>query len=355
MRAAISIPDRSPDRLARVAFASAFATLKINGQTDAEDILKQRHPKDAESLAILKRAIVGAANTSDDGWAASLATTGFRAFLAGLGPISAASRLIDLGLAVEMGDELQAVYPVRNGGPASIGWVHEMGVVPVVTRAFGRVTVGPRCKVAVTTVFTGEMARRSDAESTFTTMLREDTAATLDLIYFSTSAGGNGAHAGLLNGLAALPPSTAGGKAAMQADLAALAGAVAPNGSGQIAFIMSSALAAIFPISFPEVSEKVVIFPSAAVPADRVIAVDPLALLHATAQEPDISASRDTVLHMEDTAPDHIGTAGTPSAIAAPVQSTFQTDQVALRLIFDIAFAKRRSNAVAYIDGVDWE
>ena len=354
MRAAISIPNRSPNHLARAAFATAMAGLKINGQADAESILRQRHPKDAESLAIIQRATVGGANAQDEGWAAALTATGFRAFLADLGPISAASRLIDLGIAAQLGDAREAVYPARNGAPQAIGWVPEMGLIPVASRSLQKVTLGPKRKVAVITVFSEEMARRADAETVFTTMLREDAAATLDLIYFNTAAATGGAHAGLLNGVSPLASSTAGGEAAMRADLAALAAKVAPNGSGQVVFIVSSAAALTFPISFPEVADKVTVLGSPAVAADRVIAVDPLSLLHAADQVPDIVAGRDATLHMDDSNPAHIGAAGTPNTVAAPVQSMFQTEQVALRLIFDIAFAKRRANAVAYMDGADW-
>jgi hypothetical protein len=38
----------------------------------------------------------------------------------------------------------------------------------------------------------------------------------------------------------------------------------------------------------------------------------------------------------------------------SPVRSMFQTASIALRAIVDVAFAARRTGAVAYVDGVYW-
>ena len=60
----------------------------------------------------------------------------------------------------------------------------------------------------------------------FGQILRENVAAALDLAYFSDTAASAAAHAGLLAGVTPLTASTAGGVAAAQSDLAALASAV---------------------------------------------------------------------------------------------------------------------------------
>ena len=86
------------------------------------------------------------------------------------------------------------------------------------------------------------------------------------------------------------------------------------------------------------------IFPSAAVPPNRLIAIDPPGIVHAFGDVEIVSSSHAPV-HMADN-PTTID-AGTPSI------STFQTAMVSLRLLIDVAFVKRRPGAVAYADR-DW-
>jgi hypothetical protein len=57
---------------------------------------------------------------------------------------------------------------------------------------------------------------------------------------------------------------------------------------------------------------------------------------------------------MEDTAPQHLGTPGTPAVAAAPAVSMFQTDSMALRLILPMNWAVRRAGTVAWVAGVTW-
>ena len=349
MRALISLPKTGPNHVARAAFASILAALKNRNN---RDILKERYPGDDKALALLQRAAVDPGKTT--GWSTGLTETAFRSFLTDLQPMSAASRLISLGIPALLEGYTEAKYPARNGAPATVGWVSEGGAIPVVARSLTTVTVGPTRKLALLTVFTREMAARSDAEDVFTNLLREDAAATLDAVYFSTAAGSASAHAGLLNGVSPISASSQGGVTAMRGDLAAIIEAVTSGGSGQFVIIMSTTNAATFPIRFPDVDlERITILPSPSVADDRVIAVDPLSLLHGTDPAPEIMAGEDAAVHMDDAAT-QLSAAGTPNTVAAPVMSMYQTGQIALRILADIAFAKRRAGAVAYVDGLDW-
>ncbi|WP_441256061.1 hypothetical protein [Tardiphaga sp. 285_C5_N1_2] len=350
MRALISMPKSGPNHVARAAFAAVIGAIKSQAP---QKVLRSLYPGDEKSLSVLQRATVAPATTTQGGWASELTQTAFRAFLTDLQPISAASRLIALGVPALLDGFTEGKYPARSGAPATVGWVSEGGAIPVAQRLLSTITIGPTRKLALLTVFTREMATRTDAEEVFTQLLREDTAATLDAVYFSTAAGSGSAHAGLLYGLSAIPASSAGGDAAMKADLTALVAAVAAGGSGQVVFIMSTVDATTFPINFPETANKVTIFGSTAVPDGRIIAVDPVSLLHGTDPAPSIDASNDTAVHMSDAAT-QLSVAGAPPTVAAPVVSMFQSGQIALRILADIAFAKRRAGAVAYIDGADW-
>lgn len=348
MKSLISLPPRQPDAFARAAFATFVAAAKGSG-SDPRDVVARRWGEDRATLAVLGRAAVEPAKTT--GWASELTQTAFRAFLAGLEPLSAAARLIPMGVPARLEGLGAAKYPARAGPRGNVPWVAESGAIPVAVRELEQVSLGPAKKIALITVHTHELASRADGEAVLTTLLREDAAATIDAAYFSTAAGSGSAHAGLLHAVTPLPASSAGGREAMLEDLAALASAVAAAGSGQVVFIMATGRAAALPILAPELA--ITVLPSPSVPADRVIAVDPLALIHATDPAPELFASRSAAVHMDDD-PSQIGEAGSPNTVAAPVVSMYQTAQIALRILADIAFAKRRPGAAAYIDGADW-
>ena len=93
------------------------------------------------------------------------------------------------------------------------------------------------------------------------------------------------------------------------------------------------------------------IAPSAAVPADRVIAADAAALLVSVDPAPEILTAEEGTIHMSDVPLEIVSDS---PATADPVRSLFQTASTAARVLHDLAFAKRRSGAVAYVDGATW-
>jgi hypothetical protein len=50
----------------------------------------------------------------------------------------------------------------------------------------------------------------------------------------------------------------------------------------------------------------------------------------------------------------NIGSVGTPTTVSAPTASMFQVSSIAMRLLVDLAFAKRRADGVQYIDAIAW-
>jgi hypothetical protein len=79
-----------------------------------------------------------------------------------------------------------------------------------------------------------------------------------------------------------------------------------------------------------------------------VIAIDPVSIAHGYGANPDLITSGSATIHMDSTAlPISAG-----GVTAAPVRSLWQTDSMATRMMLDIAFSKRRSNAVAFMEEV---
>jgi hypothetical protein len=50
-----------------------------------------------------------------------------------------------------------------------------------------------------------------------------------------------------------------------------------------------------------------------------------------------------------------IGTPGSPAVVAAPVQSMYQTAQIAIRMTANVSWAMRRAGMVQFIaSGINW-
>jgi hypothetical protein len=82
--------------------------------------------------------------------------------------------------------------------------------------------------------------------------------------------------------------------------------------------------------------------------------VDAADYVSVSGDAPRFEISDQATLHMEDTNPLQLAAAGTPAVVAAPAQSMFQTDSLALRLILPLNWTMRRAGVVAWVAGVTW-
>jgi hypothetical protein len=141
-----------------------------------------------------------------------------------------------------------------------------------------------------------------------------------------------GRPAGLRHNIAALPPSTATDPhTAMIQDMITLGGAVSPIG-GRIVFVASPPRAVA--IDFWSYGPLPVL-PSQALAPNDLIAIACNGLASAVAAVPEVEASKIAALHMEDSAPLAIGTPGSPSTVAGPTKSIWQTDTVGIKIRFN--------------------
>lgn len=327
--------------LPRAAWASVAAQV---GLSNAEAVLAKAYPNDPVAAAIVARSAIGGAISTSPAWAGTLIGRATAEFLRSL-PRSAASRLIEAGVKVVLAGVGIVNVPILSAPLVATPWIPESGAIPLSAFSFGTTPLQGK-KLGVIVCLSNELARYSGAEQIFNSLLLETAALSLDAAYFATSAGSTSAHEGLLNGITPLA-----GSDDMMADLRALAAAVSgPGSSGQVTFITAPGRAAA---ALLDATVRATLLPSPALPADRVIAVDPLSLIHGHDGSPDISASIDATLNMSDT-PTDIGTPGTPNLIAAPVMNMFQVGMISMRLLVDIAFAKRRADCVQYADGCSW-
>lgn len=336
--------DLAHKQFPRAVFAKAQA--KITNR-DARDFAGD----DETTLAIIERA--NAPLGTMGGWGSGLLQNSWQSFLVSLAPYSGAARLIELALKAALTNaEFASSYPVRPSGPATPAWVEEGGPIPLSTSNFLNVPIGPLKKQASIVAWSRELSKRSDADAIMETMLREDVAAGLDAAFFATTAASSAANAGLLNGVVAGAGYGGGDVEAAKQDLMGLSDAVSAGGSGAVTFVVNPKRLARLRILDPILSASLDIVPSAAVPVDRVIAADGPALLVSVDAAPDIDISTNALLHMSDTPLEIVSDTGPTTA--DPVRSLWQTATIAVRVIHELAFAKRRSTAVAFLDGATW-
>lgn len=343
VRPAIEAP---PVSLVHAAFALLSARTVKGRDADkiAPALVREMWPGDRAALALIERASVEPGSMTTTGWGEEIAPAIVGRFIEWLAPSSAIAALIPLGVPVTLAAEQSVTLSTRTTAPAAAAWVEELAGIPVRAGAFSAVTVGPVRKLGVIVPFSRELARRADAFATFAAMLRYEAAVSIDAAYFSATAASAAAHAGLLSGVSATTPA-----GDMSDDLEALARAVGAAGSGDVAFIAGPGLAASIRTRRPDLRAPVLA--SLAVAEDRVIAVDPSALVHAIGRDVDISAGEEMLIHMSTVPLEIVNDSGTT---ADPVRSMFQTATLAMRMLIDIAFAKQRSGAVAYSDAVSW-
>jgi hypothetical protein len=163
------------------------------------------------------------------------------------------------------------------------------------------------------------MMRNSNAEAIVRQVLMDNVGPSLDAAMFSAAAAVVDVRpAGLLNGIAALTPSTSTNKAeAMTDDVAALATATAPvPGNAPIVLIVGPAQAVALQMR-PPGATPFPIFVSSTLPPKRVIAVAAQALATAVGV-PEIDASKSATLHLASPAS---GIADSGGVEAYPVRS----------------------------------
>jgi hypothetical protein len=155
--------------------------------------------------------------------------------------------------------------------------------------------------------------------------------------------------AGLLNGIAGLTPTVAGGAKSdvMADDLGKLINAISPVAGAGFFIVAAPEQAAA--LQFRLAQQVPNVRASEALAAGTVIAIAPRAFV-SIFETPRVEASFEALVH-EDTAATAIATG---AAIAAPTRSLFQTNAVGLRLACPVSWALRSTSAVAWMSGVNW-
>jgi hypothetical protein len=201
--------------------------------------------------------------------------------------------------------------------------------------------------------------------------IQQDTSVAIDSVLIDSNPATTIRPAGLLNGVTGNTPTalTNGAMAALIADLEGLINTISTNTSGNVRSpvflanqtdmlrvgLTQATNTGIFPFK-DEIAKgtllNIPIIDSTTVPAKTLILVDAADFVVVGGDAPRMEMSDQATLHMEDTNPTDL--VASPSTVAAPQRSLFQTDSLALRMIMPLNWTQRRAGTVAFVSGVLW-
>jgi len=341
------------------------------------EVMKNEYGDDEPTRAVLNvitRAASVPADTVTSGWASQLVETSITEFFAALMPNSVYPALASRGGKFSFGRAGIVSMPTRAATPTIAGsFVAQGAAIPVRQGAFSAITFTPK-KMAVISVFTRDIAEHSTPaiEGLIRQAIVEDTAVAIDSVLLDATAATTTRPAGLKAGVAATTATAAGGINALIGDIRGLTGALITGTNGNMrspVWIMNPAdvlAASLLPATagggeFPFKTELTggtlqgfPVIASSNVTADTMLLVDAADFVSVTGDTPRFDVSDQATIHMEDTTPLAISTAGSPNTVAAPVRSLWQTDCVGVRMLLDLNWGLRRTGVVSWTQTMTW-
>jgi HK97 family phage major capsid protein len=286
-------------------------------------------------------------------------------------PKALLTRLAARGLTLGFGNAGRIVIPTRSRTPTIAGsFVGEGMAIPVRQGAFTSQTLTPK-KMAVISTWTREMGDHSipSIEGLIREAIQIDTQVAIDSVLIDANPATVIRPPGLLNGVAATTATAGGGIAALVGDVTSLISAISTATYGntrslvwlanQTDMLRASMLTAANTGMFPFREEirggtlnTIPIIDSATVPTKTLILIDAADFVVVGGDAPRMEMSDQATLHMEDTNPADLVVS--PSTVAAPQRSLFQTDSLALRMVMPLNWAQRRAGTVAWTQSVTW-
>jgi HK97 family phage prohead protease/HK97 family phage major capsid protein len=351
---------------------------KADGSTleAARSKIAIRHPEYLDEATkivadIVLRAASAPALTTVAGWAQELAQTTYAALMPLLMPQAILTRLAPKGLSLSFGAAGRIVIPTRNRTPTLAGsFVGEGLAIPVRQGAFSSQTLTPK-KLAVITTWTREMGDHSipAIEGLLREAIQQDTSVAVDTVLIDANPATVIRPAGLINGVSVTTATAGGGIAALVGDVVALINAISTATFGNVrnlvwlvnqtdmlrASLLSAANTGIFPFRDEIRGGTLATIPfiaSATITAKTMILVDAADFVVIGGDAPRMEMSDQATLHMEDTTP--LELVASPSTVAAPQRSLFQTDSLALRMVLPLNWVQRRAGTVAWTQSVTW-
>lgn len=381
-------------RAADLLIQSALIALRSYVERRSPDEILERDFGDNKELITVTRAVVQPAQTGVTGWAAELMDTVTGDFQDLLMPESIWRRMPMMRFTFDNG---KIRLPGRSARGLAGDFVSENQPIPVKRTTFVSVNLEPY-KLAVITSLTRELARYSNPSAIpiLRQAMTDDTMVTLDTLFLDATAAVATKRPAGLQALATGANTRASSGTTLANVITDLKAATTQMGSLNMGrrpvWIMNTVrfqslalmvnAAGTFMFRDELMNGTLIGIPvlhSTNVPSAIVFLVDAAELATASDITPEIEISTDATLHMQSTPTSAVadgtgavagevqpiafpaggapgGTPGTADLddYAQPVQSMFQTNALALRLIWPIDWDLRRAGGVQTITGVAW-
>lgn len=357
-------------------FRAATCAIRAHLQRRTIDDVRRECYGDDEATKIITDVVTKAASapatTTTSGWASQLVQTVNVDFMESLTPAAVFPSLSARGLKLNFGRAGVISVPTRAATPTIAGsFVGEGAPIPVRQGAFTSTPLTPK-KMAVISTFTREIANHSvpAIEGLIRDAIQDDTSVALDTVLLDAVAASTIRPAGLRNGVTPLTGTAGANFDAAVSDILKMSAELVASTAGNVrspTWIMNPSRALSLSMrqnaggDFPFQAELAAgnlrgwpIIVSGTADPTTIILLDAADFVSVTGDEPEFTVSDQATLHMEDTAPVAIGSTGTPTVVAAPVRSLFQTDTVAIRMILPMNWAMRRAGVVSVTTGVTW-
>jgi hypothetical protein len=188
---------------------------------------------------MVTRAAVSPASSTGPGWADQLSQIGVAGLLTTLGPASAGSELLRRSLVLSFDRNAYIFVPGIVAAAGNTSFVGQSQPIPARQLDLSAGALLAPAKFATIVVLTRELIEGSNAELLVRQILNESVGAALDGALLDANGGTDTRPPGLLFGVGALTAASGGTIDAMRKDLGALAGAVAPVGGLNLAYVAS--------------------------------------------------------------------------------------------------------------------
>jgi hypothetical protein len=334
----------------RRSLTRALTAITLAGTTrSAGAILKAAWPND-DAAGLILRAAVSPTLTANYPAFASVSV------LPNLAPQSAALRLFNASLALDMAGINTVRVPHAVTVPSPV-FVPEGAPAPTVQVSLAATDVGPVRKILILAAVSSELenATPETASAVVGRVLSNAATKSLDSVAFGTAAADSAKPAGLLTGITPLAASTETGINGVSQDVGAMAGAMAAAGvdpEGMILVAAPQQAVALKLLAGPKFDNQ--IFGTLALAEGTVAAFAQGAVAAAFDGTPSIEASKEAVVHFEDTTPLAISTPGSPNTVAAPTRSAFQQDMLIIRVRAKATWGVIAPGGVQVIQNVKW-
>ena len=314
----------------------------------ADKIVKAAWPADVRAALITRGATTPLARSQ---YPARDVVESFRS----LAPGSAALKLFELGLMLDLRGVTTLRIPHVVGLPLQPIFIAEGAPAPAVQWSFAQSTVGPGRKIVLLSAVTSELndATPETASAVIGRVLADCTNRSIDVAAFGTFGPDDGTTpAGLLYGATPITAAAAG-VLAMAEDLGNLVGAIGSVGidpTGAV-YVCGPREATMIKILAGSTKFDNPILITLGLPAKTVCCFAPAGVASGWHDAPTIETAKESVLHMEQTAPADIVSVG--GTVAAPVKSMFQTDVISIRVRANAAWAAA-PGAAQVVQNVNW-